>query len=297
MMFQDNFRPFPPSELERYQQKLSDPKPALHPAPQELKNAPRGYAEINVMYHKALFDRRGTSVRLEFNPKDPVNKEILKRVESDFCRELYTLAQRYEIQKHGFSISIQDRSVMTGKGAAEYYLRVEVLDGNLRPTIMTDGCVQSFQKAPVAFLVCWDKRAREAFARPMLTTTAFNEVMEHLRGTPLSELARFPSPNYAFLMICNAIQKYIDDRDVRSRIGFFVDDREYVGQYLSSSREYEGIAKEIVGLEVLGGCYSPHVAVTSVMDGTPTRFELEIKRHFNFGWVAAQVKRVTPLVT
>jgi hypothetical protein len=295
-MFQDNFRPFPPSELERYQGKVNDPKPALHPESQELKAAPRGYAEINAMYHKAVFDRRGTSVRLEFNPKDPVSKDILKRVEVQFCQELYVLAQRYEIQKHGFSISIQDRSVMTGKGAAEYYLRVEVLDGNLRPTILTDGCVQSFHKAPVAFMVCWDKRAREEFARPMFTTTAFNEVMEQLRRTPLSELARFPSPNYAFLMICNAMQKYIDDQDVRSRLGLPIDDREYVGQYLSSAREYEGIAKEIVALDVVGGHYSPHVVVTSVIDGAPTRFELEIKRHFNFGWVAAQVTCVTPVV-
>lgn len=295
-MFQDNFRPFPPSELERYQQTPDDPKSALHPDPQELKTVPRGYAEINLMYHKALFARRGSSVRLEFNPKDPMSREILKRVESEFCQELFVLAQRYEIQKHGFSISIQDRSVITGNDAAEYYLRVEVLDGNLRPTIITDGCVQSFQKAPVAFMVCWDKRAREEFARPMLTTTAFNEVMEHLREAPLSELARFPTPNYAFLMICNAMQKYIDDQDIRSRLGISVDDREYAGQYLSSAREYEGIAKEIVGVEALGGCYSPLVAVTSVIDGTPTRFEIEIKRHFNFGWVAAKVKRVTPLL-
>lgn len=295
-MFQDNFRPFPPSDLERYQQNVNDPKPALHPKSQELRSAPRGYAEINLMYRKALFARRGSAVHLEFNPKDPVDKEILKRVDREFCQELYVLAQRYEIQKHGFSISLQDRSVITGKDAAEYYLRVEVLDGHLRPTIITDGCVQSFHKAPVAFMVCWDKRAREAFARPMLTTTAFNEVMEQLREAPLSELARFPTPNYGFLMICNAIQKYIDDQDVRNRLEFSVDDREYVGQYLSSAREYEEIAKEIVGLEVLGGCYSPRVAVTSVIDGTPTRFELEIKRHFNFGWVAAKVNSVTPLL-
>jgi hypothetical protein len=185
---------------------------------------------------------------------------------------------------------------MTGKGASEYYLRVEVLDGNLRPTILTDGCVQSFRKAPVAFMVCWDKRAREAFARPMLTANAFNEVMEHLRVSPLSTLTGFPTPNYAFLTICNAMQKYIDDRDRGGRLGYPVSDREYVGQYLSSAREYEGIAKEILSLEVTGGHYAPRIAVTSLMDGVPTRFDIEVKRHFNFGWVAAKVKQVTAIL-
>lgn len=295
-MFQDNFRPYSPNDLAKLREQLSDDSLSLHPKSDELKNPLRGYAELNQMYQRALFDRRGTSVRLEFNPKDPIDRDVLKGIETEFSQELYTLAQRYEIRRHGFSISIQDRSVMTGKGAFEYYLRVEVLDGHLRPTILTDGCVQSFQKAPVAFMVCWDRRAREAFARPMLTTTGFNETMAHLRETPLSKLTRFPTPNYAFLTICNAMQKYMDDHDRFSGIDYLVDDREYAGQYLSSAREYEGVAKEILSLEVTGGHYAPRVAVTSLMDGVPTRFDLEVKRHFHFGWVAAKVKQVTPIL-
>jgi hypothetical protein len=296
-MFQKNFRPYPPSNLDKFLRELSSDKLSLHPESQELRNAPRGYAEINQMYHKALFDRRGASVRLDFNPKDSIDREVLKGVEREFSQELFTLAQRYEIPRHGFSISIQDRSVITGKGASEYYLRVEVLDGNLRPTILTDGCVQSFHKAPVAFMVCWDKRSRESFARPMLTATAFNEAMEHLRASPLSTLIQFPTPNYAFLSICNAMQKYIDDHDRGNTFDFPLDDRQYAGQYLCSARQYEGIAKDILSLEVTGGHYAPHVAVTSLMDGVPTRFDIQVKRHFDFGWVAARVKQVTPIVT
>jgi len=294
-MFQDNFRPFAPDNLKKFLEELGAPKPTYHPDPQELGSVRRGYAEINQMYHKSLFDRRGTSVQLVFNPKDPIDREILKGVESRFCQELLTLAQRYEIPRHGFSISIQDRSLITGKGAEEYYLRIEVLDGKLRPIILTDGCVQIFEQAPVAFMVCWDQRSREAVARPILTTTAFNESMEHLRRTPLERLARFPTPNYAFLMICNAVQKYIDDGCTKPELGFPIDEREYVGPYLSSAREYEEIAKDMLSLEVTGGYYAPKLALTCLVDGDPTRFDLQVKRHFNFGWVAAQVTRVTPV--
>ncbi len=294
-MFQENFRPFDPQDLDRFLKELSGPAISFHPADADLRQSPRGYSEINQMYHRALFDRRGTSVRLEFNPRDPEHKGMLDRIQYDISQELRTLAQRYEIPRHGFSASVQDRSVIIGKGTSEYYLRVEVLDGNLRPVILTDGCVQSFKKAPVAFIASWETRTGETFARPMLTTTAFNEVMAHLRTTPLDILREFPTPNYAFLMICNAMQKYIDDRDRRGDLGIFVDDREYTGQYLSSAREYEGVAREISELEVTGGYYSPRVAVVSTIDGEQVKFDIEVKRHYNFGWIAAQVARVTPV--
>lgn len=297
-MFQENFRPFAPRDLDRFLQELRDPNSTfdVNSSCRDLRPSPGGYAEINQMYHRAIFDRRGTAVRLTFNPQDPVHRDTLWQVKTAFCQELQTLAQRYEIPKHGFAISIQDCSVVTGKKALEYYLRVEVLDGNLRPTIITDGCVQSFQKAPVAFMVSWDSRVREAFARPILTATAFNDLMRNLRDTPLDRLAKIPTPNYAFLLICNAMQKYIDDSNRKTDLGFSFDDREFTGQYLSSPREYEGIARDIEHLEVTGGYYSPRVAVTCAVDGEPTRFEIEVKRHFNFGWVAAQVTKVTPVL-
>lgn len=205
-----NFPPFNPSQFSTMLDEVRKLPENYHPTDAEFGKTLRGHAEINKLYRSACFDgRRGPSVKMHFNPHTASDAEAFNQLFCEFRNEQASFAQQHGIHPDGYATCILDHSLLTEGDESSYFLLVEVLDGNLHPSILGPGSVESFTQGPVAMMIGTTQKPGSEFACPIFTRLAFRELTHRLASTPLAQLQRSPTPSHAYALLCDAIKQHI----------------------------------------------------------------------------------------
>lgn len=284
-----NFVPFNQThfrELERQFRELQSPIPSDH----DFRRVPRGYAEINTLFDRSVVNGRGRGeVRIQRGHISERDHRLLADLQADLMYDIATIANRMDIPQDGYILRVTNRQVAITERGSEYYLLAEILDSDMRPTIIAPGCVESFHTAPVALFVSYSPRSCEPYCAPLMTSLAFREMSRHLRDTPLEQLRQEKCPSLAYALICAAIERrqrpsgnpqveLVSAQNTGTRLDF----------YLMPSVAAQ-VSREIVKIEAINQSFDPMFLITRDSGEGVQVSRVQLRRLGQFGQVSALV--------
>jgi hypothetical protein len=300
MRDKDRFAPFHPSEHDRMLYQMEELHETYFPSDSEIGPIRRGYPEIASLYRAHCSTRdesscgsRGRPFSLRFRNKDYHDaalddaREMSHSLIATFRNEVRERMAGLQISKHGYSIAVLDIRCRHNPAGAypDVFALVELTDGKLCPSLLRGDYVQSFYKAPVAYVLSTDGETGVSRAKPIMTQTAVRELLAPLT-TPLDALKRPIRSSIAFSMVCDAIAKNIDglsfiSHKVASSLSGNPD-------LLGTSPSHERIAHSIDSITKRGSASgNTSYLVEGVFDGERRTFEVAFKRNYRLGTVMA----------
>jgi len=251
---------------------------------------PRGYAEINALFDRSVVNGRGRGeVRIQRGDISERDHRVLADLQADLMYDIATIANRMDIPQDGYILRVTNRQVAITERGSEYYLLAEILDSDMRPTIIAPGCAESFHTAPVALFVSYSPRSCEPYCAPLITSLAFREMSRHLRDTPLEQLRREKCPSLAYSLICAAIERrqrssgnpqveLLAAHNTGMRLDFCL-------MPSAAAR----VSREIVKIDPVDKCFDPMFLITRDSGEGVQVWQVQLRRLGQFGQVSALV--------
>ena len=284
-----NFTPFNQQhfrELERQFQELTSTIPTEH----DFRGVPRGYAEINKLFYRSMANgRRRNEACIQKEALSDHDHKVLATLQSDLGYDIATIAHDMNIPQDGYTLRVTNRQVMITGTGKEYYLLAQILDSDMRSTIIAPGCVESFYSAPVALFVSYSPCSYEPSCAPLVTALAFREMSQRLRNTQLDELKREWCPTFAYSLVCAAIER-------REKPPVSPSTEGGAGQATGLRLDFYfmppvdvGVSQQIQKIEFVSRYFDPTFSVTRNLGTGVETTHVQLRRSAQFGQVGALV--------